>query len=100
THMLRNAIDHGIETIEERLRHGKHPEGEIVLRARQVAGGIVIELCDDGAGLDRRKLQARACERGFAASDGMSDAEVFDLVFQPGFSTADKITNLSGRGVG
>ena len=100
SHMVRNAIDHGIERPDERRARGKDASGQIALRARQDKGYIVIELCDDGAGLDRARLVERALERGYVSAPSMSDAEVFDLVFEPGFSTAESVTALSGRGVG
>jgi two-component system chemotaxis sensor kinase CheA len=100
THLVRNAIDHGIERPEARLARGKPASGEIALRARRDKDSIVIELSDDGAGLDRAKLVERALARGHAGAQNMSDGEAFDLVFEPGISTADSVTTLSGRGVG
>lgn len=101
-HMVRNAVDHGIEsTPEERVAAGKDPAGKIVLRAYHQGGGIHIEIRDDGRGLDREVLAAKAIERGVIKNaDNMSDEEVFSLIFAPGFSTAAQITDISGRGVG
>jgi two-component system chemotaxis sensor kinase CheA len=100
-HLLRNAIDHGLEPAAERLAHGKPAKGRIELKAYHETGGIVIEVADDGSGLDREKILAKAVERGLvAAGDAPTDQEIFNLIFEAGFSTADKITNLSGRGVG
>jgi two-component system, chemotaxis family, sensor kinase CheA len=100
-HMVRNALDHGIESPEERERRGKPATARVVLSGRHQAGQVVIEIADDGRGLDRERIVAKAVDRGLIASaDGMSDSEVFNLVFQPGFSTAAVVTNVSGRGVG
>ncbi|MDX2052214.1 MAG: chemotaxis protein CheA [Polyangiaceae bacterium] len=100
-HMLRNAVDHGIETPEERARAGKPRDGEILLRAFHAGGNVVVELSDDGGGLDRERLIAKAISKGLIESGaGMSDASVYDLIFAPGFSTAQQVTDLSGRGVG
>ncbi|MGM0676265.1 chemotaxis protein CheW [Ectothiorhodospira marina] len=99
-HLVRNSIDHGIESPEKRLAAGKPETGEIVLRASHQGGNIVIEVNDDGAGLNREKLLAKAAERGVPLSDNPSDKEVFQLIFAAGFSTADKVTDISGRGVG
>ncbi|MCA9185872.1 MAG: chemotaxis protein CheA, partial [Planctomycetales bacterium] len=100
-HMVRNAADHGVETPEERVASGKPPEGTVLLRAYQQGGNIYIELTDDGKGLDRKKILAKAVERGLVAPDAhLSDAEICNLIFQPGFSTASEVTDVSGRGVG
>ncbi len=101
THMVRNAVDHGIETLESRKAKGKNPVGRITLRANHVAGSIVIELEDDGAGLDRKKILAHARARGkLTEGEIPSDQELFRLVFDAGFSTAEEVSDLSGRGVG
>lgn len=100
-HMVRNAVDHGIESPEDRVAVGKNPVGTVTLRAYHTAGKVVIELQDDGKGLNRQKIIDKAIERELIESDaGMTDSEIFDLVFRPGFSTADKVTEVSGRGVG
>jgi two-component system chemotaxis sensor kinase CheA len=100
-HLIRNAIDHGIETPEARRSAGKSPAGTVTLRAFHAAGSVVIELCDDGAGLNRDKILSKAIAKGLAqAGRDYSDAEVHRLIFAPGFSTADKVTDVSGRGVG
>lgn len=101
-HMIRNAVDHGIEnTPEERLRAGKDERGRVCLRAFHRGGNIYIEVEDDGRGLDREKLLAAARDRGLSVdSDSMSDREVFNLVLEAGFSTATRVTEVSGRGVG
>jgi two-component system chemotaxis sensor kinase CheA len=101
THMIRNAIDHGIETAEVRAERGKDPRGCISLRARHESGGVVIELSDDGGGLDRARIAAKARERGLAANpEALADADLLKLVFEPGFSTSESVTELSGRGIG
>lgn len=100
THLVRNSLDHGIEMPEARLARGKPACGTITLKAYHQSGNIVIEVSDDGAGLNRQKILSKARERGLAANDGMSDGEVWQLIFEPGFSTADQITEVSGRGVG
>jgi two-component system chemotaxis sensor kinase CheA len=100
-HMVRNAMDHGIETPEERHAHGKNPVARVLLKAQHQAGQVVIEIADDGRGLNRERIQSKALERGLIATpDGLADAEVYNLIFLPGFSTAAEITNVSGRGVG
>jgi len=99
-HLVRNAMDHGLETTEERIALGKNPTGTIQLKASQVGGRIVIEVSEDGAGLNRGKILAKASEAGLACSEAMSDEEVWQLIFAPGFSTADAVTDISGRGVG
>lgn len=103
THALRNAIDHGIEPPTERLEACKEPEGVIRLRAYHDSGQVHIELSDDGAGIRPAKVKAKAIERGVISADAaerMSDAELIRLVFRPGFSTAETVTSVSGRGVG
>ncbi|MBK8064550.1 MAG: chemotaxis protein CheW [Betaproteobacteria bacterium] len=99
-HLVRNSVDHGIELPEERLAAGKPAHGTLTLRAYHQGGNIVIEVADDGKGLDRSKILAKATERGLKVSEAMSDQEVWLLIFEPGFSTADKVTDVSGRGVG
>lgn len=101
-HLIRNSIDHGIEGSDERVRSGKAPEGRITLSARQQAGEIRIEVRDDGRGLDRARILKKGIERGLVKGDGadLSDAEVYRLIFEPGFSTAAAVTDISGRGVG
>ncbi|KLJ02770.1 chemotaxis protein CheA [Luteimonas sp. FCS-9] len=99
-HLVRNAIDHGLELPEARRAAGKDEAGTITLAASHQGGHIVIEVADDGRGLDRDRILAKAAERGLAVPDAPSDAQVWDLIFQAGFSTADAVTDLSGRGVG
>ncbi|MFG6488702.1 chemotaxis protein CheA [Roseateles sp. BYS78W] len=100
-HLVRNAIDHGIEPVEARVARGKPAKGLVRLNAFHDSGSIVIEVSDDGGGLKRERILAKAVERGLVDADAkLSDAEVFELIFEPGFSTAEQITNLSGRGVG
>jgi two-component system, chemotaxis family, sensor kinase CheA len=101
THMVRNAIDHGIETPTQRLAAGKPTRGTVTLNAYHDSGNVVIEVSDDGIGLNRKKILDKAIERGIVPADAkMSDREVFELIFEPGFSTAEHVTSLSGRGVG
>lgn len=101
THLVRNAIDHGIETREARISAGKNPQGTVSLHAYHDSGSIVIEITDDGGGLRREKILAKALERGLIDHGRqLSDQDIFQLIFEPGFSTADQVTNLSGRGVG
>jgi len=100
-HMVRNALDHGIEPPEVRRQCGKSPTGSLHLSAYHAGGNVVVELEDDGKGLDRERIVAKATATGLIESDkGLSDREVFNLIFQPGFSTAEKVTEVSGRGVG
>jgi two-component system, chemotaxis family, sensor kinase CheA len=99
-HLVRNAIDHGLETPEARVAAGKPATGTVTLRASQRGGNIIIEVSDDGRGLDRERILARARQRGMAIDADAPDAEVFQLIFEAGFSTAEKITDVSGRGVG
>jgi len=100
THLVRNSIDHGIEPIEDRKAAGKPVQGTLTLRAENMGGQIVIYVIDDGRGLSRDKILSKARERGLTVSDTMTDSEVFQLIFMPGFSTAEKVTDVSGRGVG
>jgi two-component system, chemotaxis family, sensor kinase CheA len=101
THLVRNAMDHGIESGELRLARGKPAKGTVKLDAYHDSGSIVITVSDDGGGLKRDKILAKAIERGLVESGrSLSDDEVYKLIFEPGFSTADQISNLSGRGVG
>jgi two-component system chemotaxis sensor kinase CheA len=100
THLVRNSCDHGIEPKHERLAKGKPETGSITLIASHQGGNIVIEVRDDGRGMNRDKLLRTARERGIDAPDSMTDAEVWNLVFMPGFSTVDEVTEVSGRGVG
>ncbi len=100
THLVRNSLDHGIEEPDVRRRKGKSPVGKLTLRAFHQGGSIVIEVTDDGAGLDRERILAKARERGMAVGDTLTDNEVWNLIFEPGFSTASVVTDVSGRGVG
>ncbi|VVE42239.1 chemotaxis protein CheA [Pandoraea capi] len=100
THLVRNSLDHGIETTELRVASGKDPVGQLVLSAAHQGGNIVIEVSDDGAGLRREKILAKAQQQGMNVSDSMADEEVWQLIFAPGFSTAEAVTDVSGRGVG
>ncbi|OAJ60692.1 chemotaxis protein CheA [Paraburkholderia ginsengiterrae] len=100
THLVRNSLDHGIETVEARRAAGKDSTGQLVLSAAHHGGNIVIEVSDDGAGLRRDKILAKAAKQGMQVSDTMSDEEVWNLIFLPGFSTAEQVTDVSGRGVG
>lgn len=100
THLVRNSLDHGIEIPEQREAAGKPRTGKLTLSAQHQGGNILIEVIDDGAGLDREKLLAKARESGLSVSDGMSDDEVWQLIFAPGFSTAKEVSDVSGRGVG
>jgi len=100
-HMVRNAVDHGIELPNDRSRSGKPSTGTVRLSAYHASGNVVVDLIDDGAGLDRARIVRKAIEKGLIESDrGMSDSDVFNLIFAPGFSTAEKVTDISGRGVG
>jgi two-component system chemotaxis sensor kinase CheA len=100
THLVRNSLDHGIETPERRIAAGKSPKGTLTLKAAHQGGNVVIEVMDDGAGLNRDRILAKARERGMPVHDAMSDQEVWQLIFAPGFSTAEQVTDVSGRGVG
>jgi two-component system chemotaxis sensor kinase CheA len=100
-HMIRNSVDHGIEMPEERTRADKDPTGTIFISTEQKGGNIVIDIEDDGRGLDVKKIRTKAIERGIiSASDQLDEKATFDLIFHPGFSTKDKVTEISGRGVG
>jgi two-component system chemotaxis sensor kinase CheA len=100
-HMIRNALDHGLELPKERLAMGKSPKGQVMLKAYHQGGNVVIELSDDGQGLDTEKVIQRAVEKGLIQpGESLTTAAIHNLVFQPGFSTADQITEISGRGVG
>ncbi|HVC31256.1 MAG TPA: chemotaxis protein CheA, partial [Steroidobacteraceae bacterium] len=100
-HLVRNCIDHGIESPQARVAAGKPAEGTVHLDACHRGGNIAVEVSDDGGGLDKDRILAKARARGVVGSDGgLTDAEIYDLIFIPGFSTADKTTDLSGRGVG
>jgi len=100
THLVRNSLDHGVESPEVREAAGKPAKGTITLKAFHRGGNIMVEVIDDGAGLSRERLLAKARERGMNVSDTMSDLEVFQLIFEAGFSTAAQVTDVSGRGVG
>ncbi len=100
THLVRNSVDHGIEKPENRKAAGKGDTGKLTLSAAHKGGSIVIEVTDDGAGLNRDKLLAKAKSNGLEVSESMTDTEVFGLIFAPGFSTAEQVTDVSGRGVG
>jgi two-component system chemotaxis sensor kinase CheA len=100
THLVRNSLDHGIELPETRTAAGKPAKGTITLRAFHQGGNIIIEVSDDGAGLSREKILAKAKERGLPVNDAISDQEVWQLIFEAGFSTAEVVTDVSGRGVG
>jgi len=101
THMIRNAVDHGVETPEKRTALGKNPEGTVRLTAKHRSGRILIELADDGAGINREKVRQKAIDNDLIPADAnLSDEEIDNLIFLPGFSTADKISDISGRGVG
>lgn len=100
THLVRNSIDHGIEMPAIRAGSGKSEVGKLSLSAVHQGGNIVIEVCDDGGGLHRDRILSKAKQNGLAVSDSMSDSEVWQLIFAPGFSTAEVVTDVSGRGVG
>lgn len=102
-HIIRNAIDHGIETPEERQVLGKNPVGKILLSARQANNKVIIEIIDDGRGINIAKLREKALQKGFLTEEelnSMSDEQITNIIFAPGFSTGDEITNISGRGIG
>ncbi len=100
-HLVRNSLDHGIESPEVRIAAGKNEVGTINLNAYHQGGFIVIEIIDDGAGLPKDKLLAKAVEKGLVSpNENLSDDKIYDLIFHPGFSTADQVTDVSGRGVG
>ncbi|WP_181890970.1 chemotaxis protein CheA [Citrobacter portucalensis] len=100
THLVRNSLDHGIELPEKRLESGKSPIGNLTLSAEHQGGNICIEVTDDGAGLNRERILAKAVSQGMPIHENMSDDEVGMLIFAPGFSTAEQVTDVSGRGVG
>lgn len=100
THLVRNSLDHGIESPEKRVAAGKSPVGNLILSAEHQGGNICIEVTDDGAGLNRERILAKAMSQGMAVSESMTDDEVGMLIFAPGFSTAEQVTDVSGRGVG
>ncbi|UGQ44666.1 chemotaxis protein CheA [Massilia endophytica] len=100
THLVRNSIDHGIEMPEVRRAAGKTETGKLFLSATHQGGNIIIEVSDDGGGLNRERILAKARQNGLPVSDNMSDADVWQLIFAPGFSTAEQVTDVSGRGVG
>lgn len=100
THLVRNSLDHGIETPEKRVAAGKVATGNLTLSAEHQGGNICIEVSDDGAGLNRERILAKALSSGLPVSENMSDEEVGMLIFAPGFSTAEQVTDVSGRGVG
>lgn len=101
THLVRNSMDHGIESAEVRLAGGKPPRGKLKLSAHHESGSIVIEVSDDGGGLNRDRILKKAIEKGIVAPGAqLSDREIYKLIFEAGFSTAEQVTNLSGRGVG
>ncbi|MGX5149826.1 ATP-binding protein, partial [Enterobacter hormaechei] len=100
THLVRNSLDHGIEQKEERARKGKSVVGNLILSAEHHGGNIIIEVTDDGAGLNREKILAKARSQGMNISDTLSDEDVWMLIFAAGFSTAESVTDVSGRGVG
>lgn len=100
THLVRNSLDHGIETPEKRIAAGKEPEGHLTLSAQHSGGQIIIEVTDDGAGLNRERIFNKAIQQGFPVNESTPDDELWQLIFAPGFSTADKVTDISGRGVG
>ena len=100
-HMVRNAVDHGIETPEVRLRCGKPEQGTVKLSAYHAAGNVVVEITDDGKGLDKAAILRKAIERGMISENAvLSDREIYNLILEPGFSTAEVVTDVSGRGVG
>ncbi|MER1966501.1 chemotaxis protein CheA [Castellaniella sp. GW247-6E4] len=100
THLVRNSLDHGFEMPEVRQAQGKDPEGTLILSAQHNGGQIVIDVIDDGAGLDRARILKKAITQGFPVSESTPDEELWQLIFAPGFSTAEKVTDISGRGVG
>ena len=101
THIIRNAMDHGLEAMEERTAAGKNPKGQLKLAAYHEAGHIVIAISDDGNGINKARVKAKAIEKGIINADmQLSDNELNHLIFHPGFSTAEAVTSLSGRGVG
>lgn len=102
-HIIRNAIDHGIETPQERIELGKNPEGEITLSARQFGSKVIIEIADNGRGINIEKIKEKALQKGYLTQEeinSMSDEQITNIIFSPGFSTGESITNISGRGIG
>lgn len=102
-HLLRNSLDHGIERPQTRIEHGKPPKGTVRVEARQEGDNVIIEIADDGAGMDRARLAKKALEKGLITQDqlaAMSPREILDLIFLPGFSMAEQVSDVSGRGVG
>ncbi|KDD24390.1 chemotaxis protein CheA [Bordetella bronchiseptica] len=100
THLVRNSLDHGIETPDKRVAAGKEPVGQLVLSAQHNGGNIVIEVSDDGGGLSRERILRKAAAQGLTVNENSPDDEIWQLIFAPGFSTADQVTDISGRGVG
>jgi two-component system chemotaxis sensor kinase CheA len=101
THMVRNAVDHGIELPDERKKQGKIEQGAVSLAACHKGGSVVIELRDDGKGLDHERIRKKAVERGLLGpEENLSEEQIYDLIFKPGFSTAEQVSDVSGRGVG
>ncbi|MDR3708555.1 MAG: chemotaxis protein CheA [Capsulimonadaceae bacterium] len=101
THLIRNSVDHGIETPEDRIAAGKPESGTVWLRARHESGSIILEIVDDGKGLDKEKIVKKAIEKGLASpEDQLSDEAIYAMIYQPGFSTAAVVSDVSGRGVG
>ena len=100
THLVRNSLDHGIESPEKRRAAGKNESGNLILSAEHQGGNICIEVTDDGAGLNRERILAKALSQGLVVHENMSDEEIGMLIFAPGFSTAEQVTDVSGRGVG
>ena len=100
THIIRNSLDHGIEFPEERVRRGKSEKGRVSVSARRQGGNIVIELADDGRGMDSEQIRRKAVEMGIPGAARFNEAQLLELVFLPGFSTKEVVTDLSGRGVG
>ena len=100
-HCVRNSVDHGVESPEARLKAGKSETGTVLLKASNEGNLIVIDIADDGAGIDAEKVKQKAISKGLIHPDKeLTDQEAYQLIFMPGFSTAEKITNVSGRGVG
>lgn len=102
-HIIRNSIDHGIETPEKRIELGKNPTGKIILSARQVNNKVIIEIKDDGTGINLEKIKEKALQKGFLTQEelnSMTDEQITNIIFAPGFSTGEEITNISGRGIG
>ncbi|MDA8621687.1 chemotaxis protein CheA [Psychrosphaera sp.] len=100
-HLIRNSLDHGLETTAERLEAGKSEEGKVILNAYHQGGNIIIEIIDDGRGLNTEKIKSKAIENGLITEDSvLSNQEINELIFKPGFSTADEVSDISGRGVG